>query len=259
MLTIKQLALSRSTGDATFTVCLPELVLQAGDIVVLKGDSGCGKSTLLEMIGLILKPNEVACYDLSIDESKSISKSSTDKIQFNVAKLIQTGKIDLLANIRARYFGFMLQTGGLLPFLTIKENILLPLRLLQKTVDRKRIDDLVKQLNIGHLLSKYPKQLSIGERQRASFIRSIVHKPALLLADEPTSALDPYNANLLFDLIIEQANRDNIAAIIVTHDIGLIEKKGLFTLSAQLISKQSSYFLPITNDNPHTLVEKIDA
>lgn len=234
MLTIKQLAISRSTGKSLFKVCLPELMVKAGEVVVIKGDSGSGKSTLLEMIGMILKPDEVDCYNLIVDEQ-----------YINIASLINDDNIDQQAKIRAHYCGFMLQTGGLLPFLSIRDNILLPFELLQQKIDYVRFDYLVDKLSISHLLSKYPKQLSIGERQRASFIRSIIHKPALLLADEPTSALDPYNANLLFDLIIQQAQQDNIAAIIVTHDWQRIADKGLFTLSANLASPQSSVFLPL--------------
>ena len=234
MLVIKQLEISRLTGKSSFRVCLPELKLRAGDVVVIQGDSGSGKSTLLEMIGMILKPDKVDGFKLFLDNN-----------DLDIAKLINNNDINQLANIRAQYLGFMLQTGGLLPFLKIYDNILLPIKLLQKNVDNSRLEYLIDKLGISHLLNKYPKQLSIGERQRASFIRSIIHKPALLLADEPTSALDPYNANLLFDLIIEQAKQDNIAAIIVTHDWQRISTKGLFTLSAKLVSSHSSEFLPL--------------
>ncbi|MDF7671030.1 ABC transporter ATP-binding protein [Orbaceae bacterium ESL0721] len=246
LLAIEQLTLTRQTDESKFTITLPKLTLSEGEIVVLQGDSGCGKSTLLEMIGLILKPDQVTRYALSLGESPDATSNlqGEKQPQFNIGELISQNSTNLLATIRANYFGFMLQTGGLLPFLTIKENILLPLKLLQKSVDQRRIDDLVTQLKIGKLLSKYPKQLSIGERQRASFVRSIIHQPALLLADEPTSALDPYNANLLFDLIIEQAQRDNIAAIIVTHDIGLVTKKGLSVLEADLPNPHLAQFVP---------------
>ncbi|MBI0028017.1 ATP-binding cassette domain-containing protein [Gilliamella sp. B14448G11] len=234
MLVIKQLEISRLTGNSSFRVCLPELRLRAGDVVVIQGDSGSGKSTLLEMIGMILKPDNIDDFKLFLDNN-----------DLDIAKLINNNDINQLANIRAQYLGFMLQTGGLLPFLKIYDNLLLPLKLLQKNVDNSRLEYLINKLGISHLLNKYPKQLSIGERQRASFIRSIIHKPALLLADEPTSALDPYNANLLFDLIIEQAKQDNIAAIIVTHDWQRVSTKGLFTLSAKLVSSHSSEFLPL--------------
>ncbi|OCG66948.1 ABC transporter ATP-binding protein [Gilliamella sp. Nev5-1] len=234
MLTIKQLSILRSTGKSFFSVCLPELTVKAGEVVVIQGDSGAGKSTLLEMVGMILKPDEIGHYKLIVDN-----------YAIDIATLIEQNQLDKLADIRAQYLGFMLQTGGLLPFLTVRDNILLSLKLLQKKVDNSRFDYLVQKLKIDHLLNKYPKQLSIGERQRASFIRSIIHKPALLLADEPTSALDPYNASLLFDLIIEQAQQDNIAVMIVTHDWQRIASKGLFTLSANLTSPQSSVFLPL--------------
>ncbi|NUF50370.1 ABC transporter ATP-binding protein [Gilliamella sp. ESL0250] len=234
MLNINRLSISRSTGKSFFSVCLPTLTVQAGEVVVIQGDSGSGKSTLLEMVGMILKPDQIDGYNLIVDN-----------YDIDIAKLIKQDKIEELADIRAQHLGFMLQTGGLLPFLTIRDNILLSLKLLQKKVDNSRFDYLVQKLNIVHLLNKYPKQLSIGERQRASFIRSIIHKPALLLADEPTSALDPYNANLLFDLIIEQAQQDNIAAMIVTHDWQRIADKGLLTLSAKLTSAQSSEFSPL--------------
>nr|WP_218059492.1 ABC transporter ATP-binding protein [Gilliamella apicola] len=210
------------------------LTVKAGEVVVIQGDSGAGKSTLLEMVGMILKPDQIDGYNLVVDNC-----------DIDIATLIKQDKIDELADIRAQYLGFMLQTGGLLPFLTIRDNILLSLKLLQKKVDNSRFDYLVQKLNIVHLLNKHPKQLSIGERQRASFIRSIIHKPALLLADEPTSALDPYNANLLFNLIIEQAQQDKIAAMIVTHDWQRIANKELLTLSAKLTSAQSSEFLPL--------------
>ena len=236
MLTINNLVISRPIGKSFFKVCLPELSVKAGQVVVIKGDSGCGKSTLLEMIGMILQPDEISHYHLIVDNQN-----------YDIADVIQRNDVNELATIRAKYLGFMLQTGGLLPFLNIKDNILLSAKLLQKNIDATRFDYLIDKLNIGHLLNKYPKQLSIGERQRASFIRSIIHKPALLLADEPTSALDPYNANLLFDLIIEQAQQDNIAALIVTHDWQRIENKGLFTLSAKLSSTQSSEFLPLSS------------
>lgn len=234
MLVINQLSISRTTGKSFFSVCLPQLRVNAGQVVVIQGDSGAGKSTLLEMVGMILKPAEVGCYNLLVGDN-----------DIDIAKLIKHDKWEQLADIRAHYLGFMLQTGGLLPFLTVRDNILMSFKLLQKSVDNQRFDYLVQKLNIAHLINKYPNQLSIGERQRASFIRSIIHKPALLLADEPTSALDPFNANLLFELIIEQALQDNIAAMIVTHDWKRIANKGLYTLSAKLTSPQSSVFLPL--------------
>ncbi|KES15317.1 hypothetical protein GASC598I20_004280 [Gilliamella apicola SCGC AB-598-I20] len=108
MLTINNLVISRPIGKSFFRVCLPDLLVKAGQVVVIKGDSGCGKSTLLEMIGLILKPDEVARYDLMVDNQT-----------YDIANVINQNNINQLANIRAQYLGFMLQTGGLLPFLAM--------------------------------------------------------------------------------------------------------------------------------------------
>lgn len=231
MLHIEQLSITRHADSIDFQICLPSLSLSAGNIIILQGDSGCGKSTLLEMIGMILKPDHIDLYQLNVDGDNS-----------ELSDIIKQNQQDKFSWIRARYFGFIPQTGGLLPFLTIKENILLPLKLLGKVPDKVRLLFLAEKLGITHLLNKYPKQLSIGERQRSSFIRSIIHKPLLLLADEPTSALDPYNADLLFDLIIEQAKVDNIAAIIVTHDRHIAKNRKLNVLKPQLANKQKMIF-----------------
>lgn len=235
MLHIEQLIMTRRANDFDFQICLPLLSLDGGNIIILQGDSGCGKSTLLEIIGMILKPDNINNYQLVI---------GGDTI--DIAKIIKQNQQDKLAYIRSRYFGFVPQIGGLLPFLTIKENILLPLQLLEKKVDNERLKLLTDKLDIACLLNKYPKQLSVGERQRSSFIRAIIHKPLLLLADEPTSALDPYNANMLFDLIIEQANIDNIAAIIVSHERNIIKNRKLNVLEPQLASKQKVIFSQTT-------------
>jgi putative ABC transport system ATP-binding protein len=120
MLTIKQLSILRSTGKSFFSVCLPELTVKAGEVVVIQGDSGAGKSTLLEMVGMILKPDEIGHYKLIVDN-----------YAIDIATLIEQNQLDKLADIRAQYLGFMLQTGGLLPFLTVRDNILLSLKLFQ--------------------------------------------------------------------------------------------------------------------------------
>ena len=82
-------------------------------------------------------------------------------------------------------------------------------------------------------MTKYPKQLSIGERQRVAFIRSIAHKPLLLLADEPTSALDPHHSEVLFQLMLTLAKQQKIAVLLVTHDIELVQRNELRAFSVK--------------------------
>lgn len=231
MLMIRDLTVARGEGPTRFTVCLPTLQLERGQVVVIKGQSGCGKSTLLELIGLILRPDTVTDYRLQCDD-----------VAIDIADLIKRGQGNQLAYLRARHFGFMLQTGGLLPFLTVKANLYLPNQLLQRAVEPDRFNRLTEQLGVAHLLNKYPQQLSIGERQRVAFIRAIMPKPTVLLADEPTSALDPDNADRLFELILSLTQQEQISALIVTHDWQRVAQQKLQTLTAQLDTKSQSLF-----------------
>lgn len=206
MLRIEGMGIRRG---ADYTISLPQLALARGEVAAITGPSGCGKSTLLEMIGLILRPDELATFHLGDDAR-------------DVAALLREDQQGQLADLRARRLGFVLQSGGLLPFLDVRGNIQLPPRMLGLTPNNVWIDEVIDHLNLRHLLDKKPAQLSIGERQRVSFVRAIAHKPDLLLADEPTAALDPIQARGLFELIIEIVQRFNIAALLVTHDWDLV-------------------------------------
>lgn len=232
MLIIENMAVDRGNGEQQFSVALPKLQLADGEVVAIQGKSGCGKSTLLEMIGLILQPKQLAKFQLGNGQNI-----------INVQPLLAQNNQPALAKIRAQHLGFMLQNGGLLPFLTVEQNILLPNQLLDIALDRHWLDFLASELTVSHLLNKYPKQLSIGERQRIAFIRSVIHKPLLLLADEPTSALDPYHSEKLFDLILKLVAQQQISVLLVTHDWDLIAKKQLRTLNAELVSTQQAIFV----------------
>ncbi|WP_101776188.1 ABC transporter ATP-binding protein [Pasteurella oralis] len=231
MLIIENMSVTRGKGEQRFTVSLPHLSLNDGGVVAIQGTSGCGKSTLLEMIGLILKPEQLSHFQLG-----------KQSVLVDIHPLIQQQNQRALASIRAEKLGFMLQHGGLLPFLSVAQNIALPNALLQSEMDQQWISFLCDELNINHLLSKYPKQLSIGERQRVAFIRAVAHKPLLLLADEPTSALDPYHADVLFELILKLVAQQQISVLLVTHDWELTQRKQLRTLQAHLVSARQAVF-----------------
>ncbi len=227
MLNINNLSITRGVGEQSFSVALPKFHMKSGEVVVIQGASGCGKSTLLEMIGLVLTPNEVDTYQFG---------SGDNTVAVN--QLIKANDQQRLAKIRAEKIGFMMQSGGLLSYLSIEDNLLLPSRILKIDIDKPWLSHLCNTLRIGHLLKKYPKQLSIGERQRVAFIRSVLHHPVLLLADEPTSALDPENSEILFNLIIQLARENNISVLMVSHDWELIKSTGLRNLSPYFNEKQ---------------------
>ena len=120
--------------------------------------------------------------------------------------------------MRLRHLGYVLQTGGLLPFLSAKENILLHCRSLGIVRQRgEAVDAIVERLGIRHLLGQYPGTLSVGERQRVAIARALAHGPGVVLADEPTAALDPWHASNVLNLFTDLTRELGITMIMVTH------------------------------------------
>ncbi|MDE8744495.1 ABC transporter ATP-binding protein [Pectobacterium polaris] len=228
MLHIEDLCVVRGQGVLAHHVYLPQLTLRPGQVVAVTGESGCGKSTLLEAIGLLLRPANVGRFELHHNEK-----------QLDVTTLLIRNQQAKLADIRARHLGFVLQSGGLLPFLNVQDNIRLPCQLLGIAPDKDMLGRVIDTLKLGPLLSKHPTQLSFGERQRTAFARAIMHRPELVLADEPTAALDPYNAQQLFSLFIDLVAQEGMMALVVCHDWPLVQRFDLPCLVARLGSDAS--------------------
>ncbi|MHC8398025.1 ABC transporter ATP-binding protein [Pseudomonas sp. MDT1-17] len=224
MLDIKNLLVRRGEGALAHHVRLPRLQVGAGEILAITGESGSGKSTLLEAIGLLLAPVELERFRLVAAQDQDI------------AQLLATDDQPALAAVRSRHLGFILQSGGLLPFLSVRDNISLPRRLLGMPVKSEHIDHAVEVLRLQGLLDKQPQALSIGERQRVACVRAIAHEPLLLLADEPTAALDPHSARRLFELLLSLVSSMGLSALVVSHDWALLKDFGLPRLGA--ISRQ---------------------
>lgn len=222
MLHIENLCVVRGQGHHAHRVYLPQLSLRPGEVVAVTGESGCGKSTLLEAIGLVLHPSKIGKFALNEGVQ-----------QHDIAALLMGEQHNELADIRARELGFVLQNGGLLPYLSVKDNIFLPCQLLGIRPDNAMLERVIDTLKLSPLLAKYPTQLSFGERQRTAFARAILHRPALVLADEPTAALDPYNAQKLFSLFIELVSQEGMMALVVCHDWPLVKHFNLPCLAAQ--------------------------
>lgn len=220
MLNIKNLIVKRGVGSDVHTVHLPKLTLAKGEVVAITGVSGCGKSTLLESIGLLLSPHSISAYGLG-----NPSVDLTHWFQLPESNIAQ---------LRAEKIGFMLQNGGLIPYLSVQENIELPRRILGKPLTTEHIQTVISTLGLKPLLHQLPSTLSIGERQRVALVRALAHEPCLLLADEPTAALDPNYAQQVFKLFIETVKMLGLSALVVSHDWNLVQQFQLRSLTAHV-------------------------
>ncbi|AIS17296.1 ABC transporter ATP-binding protein [Pseudomonas rhizosphaerae] len=219
MLEIQNLLVQRGDGAQAHRVHLPSLQIGKGEIFAITGESGCGKSTLLEAIGLLLMPSQLGRFRLGRDG-------------LDVGQMLATDDQAALTQVRSRDLGFILQSGGLLPFLKVRDNISLPRRLLGMNADSTHVERAIAALRLDALLDKLPHALSIGERQRVACVRAIAHEPQLLLADEPTAALDPYSAQRLFELLLSLVAELGLSALVVSHDWALVRDFGLRRIDA---------------------------
>lgn len=174
--------------------------IESGDMISIMGPSGSGKTTLLNIIALLDKPDEGKIYFQGKDVSVLNDNESAD--------------------YRNKHIGFVFQEHLLLPYLTIYENIYIPLladKNNKKSGTEEHIMKLMEQTGIDGISTKYPHQISGGEAQRTALVRALVNKPDILLADEPTGALDSRNAGILGDLFQEINSILGTTVIIATH------------------------------------------
>ena len=202
-------------GVQGFTLAVPELTVHRGEKVALVGMSGCGKSTLLDLLAMVLKPDEAGEF---------VFFSQRGQKQ-DIMEAWKRKKLSLLARIRMVHIGYVLQTGGLFPFLSIRENLGISLLGLGLPLN-DAVEDMAKRLHIERHLNKLPGQLSVGERQRVAIGRAMVHRPSLVIADEPTASLDPINAEDIMDLFSALADENGVTLIMATHDWGNLGKRG---------------------------------
>ena len=178
--------------------------VERGELTAVVGASGSGKSTLLNILGTIDRPSEGEVY-------------------LNGSPISNLGRTES-AILRRREIGIVYQFFNLIPDLTIRENILLPLRLDRKKPDQSLFDMLIEKLGLKEKLKRFPWELSGGQQQRASMARALLYKPSLLLADEPTGNLDSQNSEEIMELM-ESFNRELSQTILfVTHSHELLER-----------------------------------
>lgn len=192
-----------------------------GAKLALIGESGSGKSTLLELLAMILTPTGSRVFTF-----RPLAGSDAH----DVAALWRDGRSDELGTLRSRYIGYVLQYGGLLPYLSVRRNIELPRRLLDLPLDGVA-DDLARRLGIAQQLDKLPATLSVGQRQRAAIARALAHEPPIVIADEPTAAIDPLRAERIVALLADLTEQLGVTLILATHAQDLVRRGGFTLLS----------------------------
>jgi len=195
---------TRSYGDVVAAADL-SLEIRAGDLVVVTGRSGSGKSTLLALLGTLTRPSagRVVAFEQDVATLDDVALSS----------------------LRAHRIGFAFQFTGLLPTLTVFDNVRLPgLFAGPGSVARDlRARDLLRSVGLGERLDNLPPQLSGGEQRRVAIARALLNEPALLLADEPTGDLDSETEQAILELF-QDLHRDGLTIVLVTHNLELKDR-----------------------------------
>ena len=194
-------SLSKSFEGARRRVVLTDidLELRAGEYVAVMGESGVGKSTLLNLIAGLDRP------DTGTIEIHGVALAGLDD--------------DALTRLRGERMGFVFQAFHVLPYLSVSQNVELPLRLqrVQQSEARARSVQMLAAVGLAERADSMPRELSGGEMQRVAIARALVHRPKLVLADEPTGNLDPDTARQVLGLLREQIKQNVAAGILVTH------------------------------------------
>ena len=172
--------------------------VQKGEFLCIMGSSGSGKSTLLHILGGIDSPSEGGVFYGKEDITK--------------------WKDSKLSNFRLRQTGFVFQFFHLLPELTIKQNILVPVKMMHGKLDKGRYEELLDGLGIKEKENQYPEQLSGGQQQRVAIARALINQPDVLLCDEPTGNLDSKNGEEVLKMLVKARDMWNQTILLVTHD-----------------------------------------
>lgn len=168
-----------------------------GEFVSLVGPSGCGKTTLLLIAGGLLRP-----------DTGAVTVAGTEPYHLTPEQR---------SRFRGQNVGFVFQQFHLVPYLSVRENVLSPVLAWWQGGLHERADQLLERFGLLERRDHRPEELSTGERQRTALARALLHQPKLLLADEPTGNLDPENAALVLNTLRECANQ-GCGVVLVTHD-----------------------------------------
>lgn len=214
-----------------YRLLIRSLHIPRGARIAITGPSGCGKSTTLDLLGLSLQP----------DGGDEFSFSPASEQPANILALWQCGSLEELASLRLHNMGYVLQSGELIPYLTVMENMTLTARLagMSETEAEKAASAFGEELGIGPLFKAMPATLSVGERQRVAIVRALTPSPEVILADEPTAALDPLHAGRVMRIFLDAIARTGSTLILVTHNVEWALAGGLVELPFQLTEDET--------------------
>ncbi|MFQ5913549.1 MAG: ABC transporter ATP-binding protein [Nitrospinota bacterium] len=241
VLELRDVSKYREQGGIGFELEVPHLILPPGSFVSLVGESGCGKSTLLDLLALVIRPNRCGTFRVCVGREPET---------IDVKALWDTEDESGLASLRRNYLGYVLQAGGLFPFLTVAQNIVLPAQIRGLADYEKRIKGMAERMGVSTLLRKKPQYLSGGQRQRVAVLRALANDPLIVLADEPAAAVDRQRALSIVRDFRALATEEGSTIVMATHDHELI--KGLadttYTFRVEAVSKTltRSVCLPVS-------------
>lgn len=206
--------LTVGNGEAGFDIAIPELDLPPSSCTAIIGQSGAGKTSILEFLSLMRTPSSVTSLAISGVEVRALAMQED---------------ISARAEFRARHIMYVVQSGGVLPFLSVQENALAGLRASGETADSRamiRLKEGAKQLGMTKVLDKKRHQLSGGERRRVGLLRALVSPRPVVVIDEPTNALDAESADRAVEALRLLAEYRGSAVLVVTHDERRIREAG---------------------------------
>jgi len=193
-------------GDSIVkALCHLEFKVFEGEFVAIMGPSGSGKSTAMNLVGSLDMPTHGTIY-LDNEDISELSESD-------------------LAQVRGKRIGFIFQSFNLIPNLTVKENVMLPMMFQGTSVEERseKAEELLKLVELGDRMDHYPGEISGGQMQRVAIARSLANDPEVILADEPTGNLDTKTGAIVMEFL-EKLNKQGKTVIMVTHDPDLAKK-----------------------------------
>ncbi|PGZ93082.1 ABC transporter ATP-binding protein [Bacillus sp. AFS029533] len=206
-LVLDNISKTYNDGDSLATTVLDQVSIQvkAGELVAVVGPSGSGKSTFLSIAGALLSPTSGR---ILIDDIE-ISNLPANKLnEFRLSKI-----------------GFIFQMSNLIPYLTVKDQLLLIAELagIKNKIAEKKANELLEQLGLSKRMKNYPENLSGGERQRVAIARALMNDPEVIFADEPTASLDSERGRSVVEMLSREVKQRQKAAIMVTHDKRMLD------------------------------------